>query len=128
MSGNGNQNQQRPPAPRPAVVVPSAAVASASVPPQGQEPAGAAAGEGGGEGAEKVTPEVVQTPSAQVEAPPPPPAEIIPRGHTKVYPIMTVQRVRIGPEWYQFIMGKACTVPTQIIPLLVEKKIIPPQG
>lgn len=130
MSGNGNQNQQRPPAPRPTVIVPSAAVAAASVPPQGQEPAGAATGEGGGEGQEKVTPEVVQAPvpSAQVEAFQAPPAEVIPKGHTKVYPMKTVQRVRIGPEWYQFITGKACTVPTVILPLLIEKQIIPPQG
>jgi hypothetical protein len=43
-----------------------------------------------------------------------------------VYPVTTQNRVRIGPNYYQFTARKPVKVPRSILPILVEKGICTP--
>lgn len=77
--------------------------------------------------------EEVASPDAELvtEAPAPRATVIAPRravqGKTaEVTPMLTVNRIRIGPTWYHFERGKRVSVPREIIPFLVERTILAP--
>ena len=44
----------------------------------------------------------------------------------KVFPLLTINQMRIGENNFQFVAGRAREVPREILQVLVEKKIIAP--
>lgn len=67
------------------------------------------------------------------EAPAPRSTVITPRRSSQgrseiveVTPMLTVNRIRIGPSWHHFERGKRVSVPRAIIPFLVERTILAP--
>ena len=41
-----------------------------------------------------------------------------------VLPLMSVGRMRIGKPWFNFVSGVKCTVPREILPLLIQRGIV----
>ena len=48
-------------------------------------------------------------------------------GMTTIVPSVTVNTMRIADTWFHFEAGKAQDVPTEMIPTLVQQRIIPPR-